>query len=363
MSGGRLQTIASLAGLVLAIGLILPAAAVAADPSYRVVASGLHSPRGLAFGPGGILYAAESGDATHAGAIIQLRHPTSQHPTVRTILGGLATIGDEGEFIGIDGISVLGRGTNQRIYGIMGLSPQATGDSRFGALIKVDRVGHSTTVANVGQAMYQWTADHSTLWEEFPDSNPYAVLALPGHIYVADAGANTLNEVHADGTVDVLAYFPNTAIRDAIPTCITKGPDGALYVGILAFVDSAILGPSAKVYRVDPAQANLADPTATPMTEWATGLWPINGCAFGNNGTFYASQLWTNPSHDFNTIFTDPQSDVLAIPWSSPTTHGFLTHGALAFTGGVAVGPDGGVYVTNHTAFVPDGQIVRLTGR
>jgi len=63
MSGIRARSIAAAAGLLLIVGLVLPAAAVAADPSYRVVVSGLHSPRGLSFGPGGILYAAESGDA------------------------------------------------------------------------------------------------------------------------------------------------------------------------------------------------------------------------------------------------------------------------------------------------------------
>ena len=364
MSGRRARVIATLVTGLLAIGLILPAGAVAANPTYRVVASHLHSPRGLSFGPGGILYAAQAGDATHAGSIIQIRDSMSRHPKVRTIIGGLATVGDEGEFIGIDGISVIGRGTHQSIYGIMGLSPQATGgNTAFGSLIRVNRTGHATTVANVGSADYVWTGDHSSLWEEFPDANPYGVLAVPGHVYVADAGANTLGEVAPDGTVTVLAYFPNTALRDAIPTCIARGPDGALYIGTLALVDSFVLGPSAKVYRVDPAQANLADPTATPMTEWATGLYPINGCAFGRNGTFYASQLFTNPSHDPNVIFADPQGDVVAIPWSSPSTHRSLTGGALSTTGGVAVGPNGVVYVANGTAFVPEGQIVRLTRR
>jgi len=133
-------------GLVLAVGLILPATAVAVTSNYTVVASGLHSPRGLSFGPGNILYAAEAGDATHSGSILQITNSMSRHPIVRTILGGIAKIGDEGQFIGIDGISVRGRGTNQSIFGIVGLSPQATGgNANFGALIKVDRTGHSTS--------------------------------------------------------------------------------------------------------------------------------------------------------------------------------------------------------------------------
>ncbi|MEP6743646.1 MAG: ScyD/ScyE family protein, partial [bacterium] len=265
---------------------------------------------------------------------------------------------DAGEFIGASGISVRGRGTNAGIYVIMGESPQATGNNAFGSLLRVSLDGTSNTIANVGSFDYQWTADHSGLWEEFPDANPYGVLALPGHIYVADAGANTLNEVLADGSVRVLAYFPNEVIRDAVPTCVAEGPDGALYIGTLALVDTFVLGPSAKVYRVEPSQANLVDPTATPMTLWASGLWPINGCTFGPDGNFYASLLFTNPNllPDFN----DPKGDVVKIPFANPATHTFLTGGALSFGGGIAVGPNGDVFVADGTAFVPNGRVVRI---
>jgi len=323
-----------------------------------VVVDGLHSPRGLSFGPGNILYIAEAGDEDHDGSIIQVVNAMSQNPTTHTIVNSLSTVGDEGEFLGLGGISVLGRGTNAGIYAIMSLSPEITGNNAFGNLFRVDPNGVVQNIANVGSYDFQWTADHSGLWEEFPDTNPYGVLAVPGHIYVADAGANTLNEVLADGSVRVLAYFPNEIIRDAIPTCVAQGPDNALYVGTLALVDTFVFGPSAKVYRVDPSQANLSDPTATPMTLWTTGLWPINGCTFGSDGTFYASQLFTNPN--INDDFDHPMGDVVKIPFADPSSHTFLTGGGLSFTGGVAVAPNGSVFVSDGTAFVPEGRVVRL---
>jgi hypothetical protein len=323
-----------------------------------VVLAGLHGPRGLAFGPGDNLYIAEAGDDSHTGSIIQVPNATSKNATAHTIVDNLPVVGDEGEFLGVDGISVLGRGTNTSIYAIMALSPQATGNDAFGNLFSVDSRGSVQNIANVGSQNFQWTADHSDLWEEFPDANPYGVLAVPGHIYVVDAGANTLNEVMGDGGVRVLAYFPNEIIRDAIPTCVAQGPDNALYIGTLALVEAFVLGPSAKVYRVDPSQANLSDPTATPMTLWTNGLWPINGCTFGTDGTFYASQLFTNPN--ILEDFEDPMGDVVKIPFSDPGSHTFLTGGRLSFTGGVAVGPNGSVFVSDGTAFVPEGRVVRL---
>ena len=334
-------------------------AAPQVSPDISVVVSGLHSPRGLAFGPGDILYVAEAGDESHSGSIIQVLNATSQNAKARTIVDTLSTIGDEGEFLGASGISVLGRGTNSGLYAIMALSPEITGNNAFGNLFRVDSHGGIQNIANVGSYDFQWTADHSGLWEEFPDTNPYGVLAVPGHIYVVDAGANTLNEVLADGSVRVLAYFPNEIIRDAIPTCVTQGPDDALYIGTLALVDTFVFGPSAKVYRVDPSQANLSDPTATPMSLWTTGLWPINGCTFSSDGTFYASQLFTNPN--INDDFDHPMGDVVKIPFRDSSSHTFLTGGALSFTGGVAVGPNGSVFVSDGTAFVPEGRVVRLS--
>ncbi len=179
---------------------------------------------------------------------------------------------------------------------------------------------------------------------------------------MVDAGANSLDEVLPNGTIRVLAFFPNTPISDATPTCVCEGPDGALYVGTLALVDSVLVGPSAKVFRVNPAQANLAEPWKTPLTVWASGLFPIDGCAFGRDRNFYASQLFTNPAHDFGAVFGDPHGDVMKIPFNHPSTHTLLTGGALSLAGGVAVDDDGAVFVSSGTAFVAPGTgtVVRI---
>lgn len=142
---------------------------------------------------------------------------------------------------------------------------------------------------------------------------------------------------------------------DAIPTCVAQGPDGALYIGTLALPDSLAFGPAAKVYRVDPSQAdpNNFGTVLSVATLCTSGLWPINGCAFGPDGTFYVSEFITS-SH-FN------GGDVVKIPFATPDVHTSLTGNTLTFPAGVAVGPDGNVYVSNGTAFVPQGQVVRLT--
>lgn len=333
--------------------LLTTTPAMAAGP-YTVVVDHLQSPRGLAFVPNGRLYVAQAGAGGVSGKITEITNPGSSLPVTRDVVTGLISLGDEGEFIGVSGLSANGAGT---LYAIMSLSNAgAVPHSQLGHLLKVNPAGQMRDVANVGDFDYAWTGAHAALvpFGDFPDANPYGVLALADQLYVADAGANTLDVVHPNGTRSILAFFPNNVLRDGTPTCVARGPDGALYVGTLALRDSIVLGPSAKVYRIDPNAAR-PDDLATVLslaTPWATGLWPINGCAFGPDGSFYASQLITN-SH-----FSG--GDVVKIPFATPAVHISLAGKTLAFPAGVAVGPDANVYVANGGAFVPEGQVVRL---
>ena len=46
------------------------------------------------------------------------------------------------------------------------------------------------------------------------------MLASEDEVWVADAGANTLDRVGRDGSVSVVAFFPNPPVSDAVPTCV-----------------------------------------------------------------------------------------------------------------------------------------------
>jgi len=335
--------------------LLMISPAIAAGP-FTVVVGGLQNPRGLTFGPGGRLYVAQagSGGATATGRITEIRYPWLANPVVHDVVTGLISVGKESTAVSVAGLSAIGNGT---IYAAMELSNAATGfPSQLGHFLKVSQAGQIRDVSNVGDFDWAWTiAHHDLAPRDFPDSNPYGVLALSDRLYVANAASNTLDLVHPNGKEEILAFFPNNTIADATPTCIAQGPDGALYIGTLALVDSIAFGPSAIVYRVDPSQAdpNNLGTVLSLATPWATGLWPINGCAFGPDGSFYASELITSSSFS--------GGDVVKIPFDTPSVHTSLTGNTLTFPAGVAVGPDGNVYVSNGGAFVPQGQVVRLT--
>jgi sugar lactone lactonase YvrE len=334
---------------------LLATASAVADP-FTIVLDGLQNPRGLTFGPDGRLYVAQAGNGGASARITEIRDPWLANPRTFDLVKGLISLSDGGGgFASVAGLSAIGNGT---LYAIMQtIYPVTTPHTHQGHLLKVSQGGQIRDVASVADFDYAWFQDHPELGfpTDHPDANPYGILALSNNLYVVDAATNTLDLVHPDGSIDIVAYFPDNALADSTPTCIAQGPDGALYVGTLALLDSLVLGPSAIVYRVDP---NAADPgdfvtVLSLATPWATGLWPINGCAFGPDGSFYGSELVT--SADFS------GGDVVKIPFTQPDVHISLTANTLTFPAGVAVGPDGNVYVSNGTAFVPEGQVVRLT--
>ena len=360
----RKSALALGASLFLGVMTITPVAATA--PPYTVISAGLHNPRGLTFGPAGRLYVAEAGTGgaggtTHIsydGAIHEIDQSASAHPTTRTLIGGLLSLGSpEGDVVGVDGISAHGNGG---IFAIMAESTNATGQAGAGKLLKVTAGGQAKTVADVGAADYAWSQANANLVPEFPDANPYGVLAVAGREYVVDAGSNTLDVVLANGSLQILAFFPNNSTSDATPTCVAQGPDGALYIGTLSLVESFVHGPSAKVYRLDPATLSAGSVKMVgPADEWATGLEPINGCAFGPNGALYVSELFTSIS--FGANGPEPSGgDVIKLPFASPSTHTSLTGGSLPLAGGVAVSSDGTVYAVGLTAFAPTGFVARL---
>jgi len=210
-------------------------------------------------------------------------------------------------------------------------------------------------VSDVGDQDYIWTSTRVPLApNDFPDANPNTVLYSNGHRYVADAGANLLAEVKQNGTVKVLAFFPVPAgsQSDAVATCVARGPDGALYVSEL--LGGFYTPGHARIWRVVPGHA--------PRV-WATGLTTVQGCGFGKDGAFYATEFQTA-----GLFAPDPGGDVVRID-----RHGHRTHlgvGKLLYPSGFAAGSDGAIYVSNcsiapATGMGPDlcptgGQVVRI---
>jgi len=356
---------------------LLLAASFAVDAQADVgdavtIASGLANPRGLGFAPNGDLYVAESGTGGQGNCTFSPPNPANQRCYGET--GAISRILPEGGFVRVvtglpslvlpDGTSEGGPvdvsflGTAAIVSMSWGGNPAlraALGPKgyMFGSLLQVTPGGTYKVLADVSAHEVAENPAGGNV-----DSNPYSVLAQPGRRIVADAGANALIEVRPNGrtrTFSLIPFLPAVppipAPREPVPTSVTEGPDGALYVGELT---SFPFWPgTASVMRV------ASDGSA--VEAYVSGLTAVVDLAFDAGGALYVLEIARGQVGPFPP--PPPPNPGLGIgrllrkcPGGTPEV---LLSG-LTFAAGVAIGPDGAAYLTNFSTSSTAGEVLRL---
>lgn len=362
-------------------------AAAGSGPTITTYIPNLNAPRGVAFDRQGNLYISESGYAgegpfglTQTGRVSKYARgsTTASWSTAFESLYASEDPSAPPDVLGPEGISALGGNCSKRSRGhksdddhegsggcqirmimseshdgVFAASKGAADTTQLGHLFRLNgATGQATSVSDVGDQMYKWTGDRVDLFpDDFPDSNPYGVLVTKfdhrsrARTFIADAGANTISEVMADGVLRVISYIPNETappFRDATPTCIAQGPDGMLYVATLNLVANLFVpgatGGQSNVWRVDPNASFPTEPTL-----WATGLTTATACTFDSHGNFWATEM-------FQSNVAGPPGDVVRIPFEHPDQLARIGGGMLPLPGGIAQGPDHAIYVTINSA-------------
>jgi len=345
-----------LAVAVLTASLAISGAAAAT--TVTTVMSGLDNPRGLAFGPEGALYVAEAGRGGTGPCTSSIRplepgQPRCYGPSgalsrlwrgvqERVVTGLPSYVNTMGQATGPHDIAMLGRGNAWVSIG-WGADPllrNALGTpwTSFNWLARVDASGSWRLDTDLGAYEVEANPDDGVL-----DSNPYGLLAEPGQVVVADAGANALLAVGSNGSISTIATLPSRAqgrSTDAVPTAVTIGPDGAYYLAQLTGVP--FTAGAANVYRVVPGQA----PTVA-----YTGFTTIIDLTFGPDGSLYVLEHSTGPA-----FFALPGRLLRIAPDGTRTT---IVDG-LTRPGSVAVGPDGALYVSVGSISVGTGEVLRV---
>lgn len=399
--GGSMRSVRTMLAAITAALLIaglLPGVVAGAPPAQvDVVASGLFNPRGVEIGADGTIYVAEAGAGgeTLAEALVEgepgwvcvgasggVTRVDARGNVSR--LGGLPSMAAAGEnadgptcegigfgAVGPHDVAVDGRGTLAVTLGLGGnLDTRAglPGDAatRMGTLERLLPNGRSRALADLAAYEEEQNPDG-----EVPDSNPYGVAFLAdGSRLVVDAGGNDLLRVQPNGDVATLAAFgrnlgttvpalscgpipgfppPGVPIpAQAVPTTVAVH-DGYAYVGFLG--GFPFTPGMTRIDRVDLATG--------AVTTVADGLTAVVGLDVAADGTIFAVEIAAAGLLEgeicgnlVGRLVRIVDGDVTEVPLSQP----------LIAPGGVAVGDDGTVYVSNGSIFPGGGSLVAIRG-
>lgn len=358
------------------VATLASAGTVLAATQVDVIATGLVSPRGIAFAPNGGLYVTEAGSGGpgtlctpppdpgalrcygETGALTRI-DTAGLWPPVRVITGlpsvaaqppgsGFANGPVDVSFHGMQAHILLGWGGDPALRN--GMGPKS---GLLGSLLRSLPSGRYDTLADVTTNEVLRNPAGGAV-----DTNPYGVVALPGRRVVADAGSNALVEISGGGaaptpaTMRTLWVVPRAPAPpgsvEPVPTSVAQGPDGWLYVGELT--GAPFFRGAARVHRVSPDGGT--------ATVYASGLTAVVDIAFGQDGALYvveiASGLVPGPGANPGV----GAGRLLRIPPGGGAPDVVL--GGLVFPAGVAVGPDGALYVTNFGVSPGGGQVLRI---
>ncbi|SIN95646.1 ScyD/ScyE family protein [Agromyces cerinus] len=302
--------VAMAAAVTLAIATPAIAAQPSGTPSTR--AEGLVSPLGLAIDASGRAYVSQN----FIGVLSLVDKKGQSTPLV-------ATQGDEVSAPAVDGSTVYYVTTNGDHTSAWLKSMSNGVETQVADLAAYESTENPDAVNTYGFS--DLSAECEAEFVPFPpfpplgmpnyagivDTHAYGATAVGGDVYIADAGANAVLKVDAEGVISTVAVLPPAApvtitaenIGEApwpacvfghgyraepVPTDVEMGPDGLLYVTSLpGGSEDPALGPRGVVYSIDPGtgETNLV----------ATGFGGATGIAVAPNGTLYVAELFGGP--------------------------------------------------------------------
>lgn len=350
---------------LLAVFALASAGALADVGPALTIASGLANPRGIAFAPNGGLFVTEGGSGGTGPCIPSPVPPNLPrcygetgalteilpHGGLRRVVTGLPSLAlpngtTEGgpsrlSFHGMSAFVLMGLGGDPRV-----VRPALGGKADLlGTLLQVAPSGRYRVVADISQHEADFNPAGGNV-----DSNPYGILAQPGRRIVADAGGNTIVEARANGQTHTLALPAPVGSREAVPTSVAEGPDGALYVGLLT--GFPFNRGTASVLRIES--------DGSSATTFASGLTAVVDVAFDYGGALYILETASGHPGPFPPGPPQPGLGAGRLKRQCPGGTPELLLDGLTFPGGIAIGSDGAAYITNFGTSPNAGEVLRL---
>lgn len=347
-------------------------------PDLELVASGLESPRGIAFGPDNSLFVVEAGVAGDdcvevpeppafgdpilcfgaTGAVTMVADGVQER-----VVTGLPSHRTGGQITGVQDIAIDDDG---QIFLTIGYAqdPAYRDDlvdmaTLMGQLVSVDQDGTVSPVADL--AMHELSSNPEPTGGDH--SNPFGVVIQDNGFIIVDSAGNDLLHVAEDGSISTIATFPPQMVEvpagsdgepativpmASVPTSVAIGPDGAYYVG--EFSGYPFVPDTSRIWRVVPGQA---------PEVFATGFTAVIDLAFDEGGRLYVLEAVQGGLGAIDRTNPSTLAGAL-IRLDADGTRTTLLNAGLLFPTSVVVGPDDMVYVTNNGIVPGQGQVVRF---
>ncbi len=360
--------------------LFLTAIAVAHTPLYAqlsanvsVYASGLQEPRGLKFGPDGLLYVAEAGaggTTSTAGTCVQVVPPIGPYTNGNTSrisridkTGKLTTIASgfpsalsaTGDIQGVADIAFM----DGKLYAVLAGAGCSHGSAAVpNAIVDVDtKTGTWKVLANLSQFVQSHPAKYVDLADFEPDGVFYSLIVNQDLLYTVEPNHGQVLTISKQGVVREVVDV-SEAEGHIVPTSIAE-KDGKFYLGNLGLFP--VTPQSSKILSL--SQEGCGWPFILGLGCWdgveklrvagsRAGFTTVVAIDFGPDGLLYALEL--SPAAGYPTpgvakvvrLNRSGEIEDVATGLSVPT--------------GMTFGPDGRLYVSNFGAAPAGGQILRI---
>jgi hypothetical protein len=356
-----------------ALAMVAPPGAVAAPgptlvrsptaSNISVYATGFNNPRGLRFGPDGMLYVAEGGPGGSNSTVGQCQQvpspvgpytgaptggrisrvtPTGGRVTVTAAFPSSQTSPNQGNLIsGVADIEFIGN----TLYAITAGSGCSHGvPNSTNGVYRVGPTGSVSLVADL--SAFQKT--HPVAKPEFDDYEPdgtwYSMVAVNNVLYAVEPNHGEVDRITTAGSISRVVDI-SASQGHIVPTAIAA-KDGILYVGNL------------NTFPIVPGSSKILMVYRGGVLPVAGGLTTVVGVAFDKRGRMYVLENSVNsgfptPGNGKIVRIVGGRQQVIASGLALPT--------AMTF------GPDGALYVSNWGFGPPPslpngpGQVLRVT--
>jgi hypothetical protein len=345
------------------------------SPNATVYASGLEGPRGLKFGPDGLLYVAEAGNGgtiSTVGSCDQVPPPIGPYlggstariskidhsGKVTTVASGLpSSVAAQGDMQGVADLAFM----DGKLYAVLGGGGCSHGNLNSpNAIISVDtKSGKWKNVANLSKFLMANPAKYVQPADFEPDGVFYSLISYQDRLYTVEPNHGQIFSISEAGQIREEIDI-SEAEGHIVPTSIAQ-KDGTFYVGNLGLFP--ITTESSKIVTLSGEGCRWPflwgfgchdDLKKLKLTGSRAGFTTVVAVDFGPDGLLYALELSDAPG------FPSPGAGKVVRLNRKGEIEDVAT--GLAVPTGMTFGPDGRLYVSNFGAAPAGaGQIVRIT--